>query len=297
MGRTDGQKALAHLSDARKALAGHAEGLWNVADLYIDAGEPDKAKEVLSELNADGSNPATDYLRARLDFNEGKFGAAAALLEERRPALAASPELSRQADLLLGLCYQRLGNPDQQLAAFRRAAEEAPDWPPALLGRASALLAAGKSDEALAEYSDVVKRDPRLLDARLQAVRLLILRTLRLPSDKRDWTAVAALLDAAPEDQRKAPEFRLARIDLLVARGQLDEARSSSTRLAVRRRKRSVTGWCWPTWPAAKRVGTRRRGRRSRWRFSTRPGRNWAIRWTFAWRGPPESPGWPPRKR
>ncbi|HVS40495.1 MAG TPA: tetratricopeptide repeat protein [Gemmataceae bacterium] len=219
------EKALARLDAARTLLAGHAEGLWNVADLYIDAGRPDKAKDVLKDLKADGVSPATDYLQARLDVDAGHYAAAAALLEERRPQLAASPEMTRQTDVLLGLCYQRLGNPDQQLAAFSRAADEARDWPPALLGRASGLLAVGKSDEALVEYNDIVQRDPRQLDARIQAVRLLILRNLRLPADKQDWKPAEILLNAAPEDQHKAVDFRLAQIDLLAARGQTDEAR------------------------------------------------------------------------
>ena len=164
-------------------------------------------RELLAKLTAEGPSPAADFLQARLDFDAGQFGAAAALLEDRRQELAASPELARQTDRLLGLCYERLGNPDQQLAAFRRAAEEGPSWLPARLGLASALLAAGKPDEALAEYR---RLDPPPPEARLQAIRLLILRNLRSPADKRNWKEAEDLLDGVPEDVRKTADFRLA---------------------------------------------------------------------------------------
>ncbi len=143
------------------------------------------------------------------------------MLEDRRKELAASPELARQTDRLLGLCYERLGNPDQQLAAFRRTAEEGPSWLPARLGLASALLAAGKPDEALAEYR---RLDPPPPEARLQAIRLLILRNLRSPADKRNWKEAEDLLNGAPEDVRKTADFRLAQVNLLVAQGRFDEA-------------------------------------------------------------------------
>ena len=116
--------------------------LANVANLLIDAGKPDKARELIGKLNAGGLSVAGDFLKARLDFVDRKFGSCAALLEDRRQALAASPELARETDRLLGLCYERLGNPDQQLAAFRRAVERDQSWLPGRLGRASA--AAGR---------------------------------------------------------------------------------------------------------------------------------------------------------
>ena len=138
--------------------------------------------------------------------------------------MTASAELTRQTDLLLGQCYHNLGDPDLQLAVFRRAVADSPSWTPALLGRASALLAVGKTDEALVDYSDLVKQSPHVLEARLQAVRLLIFRTLQLPADQRDWSTAETLLKETPEDQQKSADVRLARIDLLIARNRLSEA-------------------------------------------------------------------------
>ena len=150
-----------------------------------------------------------------------KFAGAVALLVDRRQDLAASPDLARQVDALLGLCYEKLGNPDQQLAAFRRAAEQDPSWPPARLGQASALLATGKFDEALAEYRQLARRSP---EARLQAIRLLIVRNLRTPPASRSWTEADALVKDAPEDLQKTADFRLVKINLLAAQGLFADA-------------------------------------------------------------------------
>ncbi len=221
-------EAVDRLHAAVKVLgdAPDADALWNVANLLIDVGEKDEARELIGKLNAGGPSVAGDFLKARLDFTEGKFGPCVALLEDRRKQLASSPELSRETDRLLGLCYERLGTPDQQLAAFRRALEQDPSWPPARLGRASALLAVGKPDEALDDYRALVGRVPQ---ARLQAIRLLILRNLRSPGDKRDWKEADALINttgekSASDDERKTAEFRLAEANLLGAEGRLDDA-------------------------------------------------------------------------
>jgi tetratricopeptide (TPR) repeat protein len=211
------------LAAARQALgaAPSLDDLWAVANLLIDAGKADDARELLEKLRATGPSPAADYLDARLKLTAGECGAAAALLEGRRKELAASPELARQTDWLLGLCYERLGNPDQQLAAFHRAAEQDPSWLPARLGQASALLADGKFDEALDEYRRLA---PRAAEARLWAVRLLILRNLRAPTDRRDWAEADALAKDAPEKGPMAADFRLVKADLLAAQGRLDDA-------------------------------------------------------------------------
>ncbi len=216
-------EAVAQLDAAREALgaAPDADALWSVANLLIDAGKPEEARELIGKINGGGPSPAADFLEARLDFVAGKFGPAAALLEDRRKELARSPELARETDRFLGLCYERLGNPDQELAAFRRAVEQDPSWLPARLGRASALLADGKADEALAEYRALAGRAP---EARLQAIRLLILHNLRTPPASRNWTEADALVKGASDDERKSAGFRLAEANLLGAEGRLDEA-------------------------------------------------------------------------
>ena len=47
--------ALQHLKDAETLLTGQAEGLWSVANLYIDAGETGKAEDILASLTEGGA--------------------------------------------------------------------------------------------------------------------------------------------------------------------------------------------------------------------------------------------------
>jgi tetratricopeptide (TPR) repeat protein len=216
-------EAAAHLREALKALPDRAESVWSVADLFLDAGAPDDAKALLKRLTADGPTPASDYLEARLAFGESKFAAAAALLEQRRQDLAATPDLACRADILLGLCYERLGNPDRRLAAFRRAAEQNPGSDPGRLGQAAALLAAGKPEAALVEYRQLVDRSP---EARWTAIRLLARRVLARPPERRTWTEVDALLDGATEVQRDGVDYRLLKAEILAVEGRPDDARA-----------------------------------------------------------------------
>ena len=176
---------------------------------------------MLSKLRlAEGPTPAADFLEARLDVVDHKYPAAVTLLEDRRKDLAASPTWPGM-DALLGVCYERLGNPEQQLAAYRRTLEPDASWLPARLGQASALLATGKFDEALAEYTRLARRSP---EARLQAVRLSIVRNLRLPPDSRNWTQAKGLVKDAPAELLKTTDFRLTQINLLAAQGLFADA-------------------------------------------------------------------------
>ena len=66
-------------------------------------------------------------------------------LDEVRPTVATSEELTNQVDLYLGQCYEKLGQIDQQVAANRRVLQETPESIAARVGMASAMAAAGST--------------------------------------------------------------------------------------------------------------------------------------------------------
>jgi tetratricopeptide (TPR) repeat protein len=189
--------------------------------MFLDAGERGKAEKLIDRMSRRGTTAAVDYLRARCRFQEERYAAAVALLERRRQELSAFADLARQADFLAALCYQRLGNPDQQLAAMKRVAKADPRSVAAREGQASALLALGRLDEALDQYRRLLPEAPGL---RLTVVRLLLARNLGLPADRRPWDDADALMKGAPEDARKTVDFALLEADLLLARGKDEEA-------------------------------------------------------------------------
>src|SRR5262249_4666900 len=119
-----------------------------------------EAQTVLKQLREGKAHPVVlEFFDARLDYaGEGEdWKRGLVHLERIRPQLAAWPDLARQADLILGQGYERLGNPDRQLLLLRRVVASAPFLPSARLYLASRLLEQGRVDEALQECRQLEK--------------------------------------------------------------------------------------------------------------------------------------------
>ncbi|WP_406695911.1 tetratricopeptide repeat protein [Singulisphaera sp. Ch08] len=223
-GRPD--EAVVILRRGDKALPDQKNLQWNLADRLINAGKPE-AKTVIARLRkqAEIFQPAVDYLEARLLLNEGEWAEALRRLEKARALMANVPDLkslTAQADLLLARCYEQLGNPEQQLAASRRALTLEPRLVRAHLSQASALLTLGRADEALEEFRKVAPEAP---EARIEVARLLLARNLRLPEGQRRWSEVDKALGEAEHAVADLAEVTLLRAEALAARGQFDQAR------------------------------------------------------------------------
>ena len=231
------REALDHLKPLIKELPHRPEELWDLANMLIDAGEPDEARRVMQHLNGRSTDPAIACLQARLAMQRRAYGAALTLLEKVRPAARKAPEMDRHLNCLLAECHERLGNPDQQLAACRRALESDASCLPARRGAAAALLALGKLDQAIEEIRRLAVRAPEM---RVELARLLLARNLRLPAGERDWDAVEEVLKTQPP--ALAPPFtagaadavELLRAEILTARGQLAAARKVAERVRDR---------------------------------------------------------------
>jgi tetratricopeptide (TPR) repeat protein len=237
----DREAAVARLREAVKVLPERPDLIWTTADLFLDAGEPKEAEQFLDRLSQSDVHPAAvDYLRARIDYGNGDFAKARTLLEKQRPELAKWPDLARQADALLGQCYQRLDNPEEQLAAYRRAATGSSPTVAARLGLGSALLANNQLEEAIAEYRKLMT--PDLPELRLTVARLLILRNLRLAPARRDWAEPEHLLREAPEEVRKTVDYTILNAELLVARGEVKPA-AAALEAACQQTPREIRYW------------------------------------------------------
>ena len=250
-----------------------------------------------AKLNAEGPSPAADFLQARLDFDAGQFGAAAALLEDRRQGAGGVP----------GAGPTNRPAPRPLLRAAGEPGPAAGRLPPRRRGRA--VLAAGAAGpgfrparrwQARRGAGRVPPAGPPPPEARLQAIRLLILRNLRSPADKRNWKEAEALLDEAPEDVRKNERISGWRKSICWSpRGGSMRPGSGWTPPSPRSRRRSAAGSRWPNWPIWKRrpAAHRRRRRGKSW---IRRRATSAIRWTCAWparQGSPASTGRRPSRR
>lgn len=179
-------------------------------------------------LGAD--NPKLMYLDGRRLIVERKWLAAKKVLEQARPALGNNPDLMHKTDFMLGQCYEQLGEHDAQLSAHQRVLTQVPLAIEPRIGAATAMAAAGRSAEALAEFEAIAKLVPPdrlaaiaplwhpLLQLRINAQRML-------PPANRDWSRVDALLELLQSSPTVTPtQLAMVRSDVLVNKGETPAA-------------------------------------------------------------------------
>jgi tetratricopeptide (TPR) repeat protein len=237
------KEALARYAEGTKAVPGHdrLHLLWDFANLLIDQGNDQEATQVIDQIReADPAPGAVDYLTARVQMSKENCSAAAKGFERVRPLFEVSPDLLEQVDLYLGQCYEHLGEPPSQLAAFGRVLARDPSSLPARLGLAAAQAALGRSDEALEHYRQAMKLPGAPPTGWIEIARLAIVGNR--PNDQQDWKQVEEALDRAEKARPDAIEVPLLRAEALVAQGRLDQAREVLTK-ARNREPKQVEFW------------------------------------------------------
>jgi tetratricopeptide (TPR) repeat protein len=221
--------AAQQLRAALKEAKDDPETLWELADLFIDAGEKEDAQKVIERLPATGIDQiAIDFLKARLLAVEGRTGEAVDQMERCRAASASRSGLaflSRKMNLLLGTWYDQLGNPDQQLASYERVLTEDALSTRARAGKAMALAKLGRIDDALALLRTLIGDTPSL---RLNAARLMLSRDMRLPPEQRNWAEAERMLQDAPGDVKNSPDYHLMLIDLYAGSNRWEMAEAAA---------------------------------------------------------------------
>lgn len=233
------EMAAASLRSGLKALEGvpgRNDLRWLLTDLLIGQGKTEEASAQMTQLRAEGNPPAMlDYLDARLDIVEQKWGAGRDILDRIRPLVGHSPDLSKQTDVLLAECYEHLGRPDLQLEAYRHALATDQLWLPARKGLAATLLAMGRIDAALDQYRSLIADLP---EAGIMVARLLILKNLRLPPERRNWQEIKAVLDKLSADMPGTADVALLNAEILLAQAKLAQAQQLLEQTCVKRPSR-----------------------------------------------------------
>jgi tetratricopeptide (TPR) repeat protein len=220
------EKAVDWLQQGLKELPGRSELLGPLANLLLQTDRLDEARQAVADLRRTGwSPPRVSYLEGRLLVKEGKWAEARRTLELIRPLLADSTELTLQTDLLLGQCYEHLGDPERQLAVYRRAAGIDGTNPVARQGLGSALLGQGKLDDAIREYRRLTEAPDTPASAWVGLARLLVLRYLGRTATAAEWQEVEHALDRAAEKQPDSVDVPILRAEILVARQEFNTAR------------------------------------------------------------------------
>jgi len=221
-------EAVKVLDEGIDALPGRPALLLMLADALLQTNEIRRVEQTagrLKELLGTGS-PAVGLIEARVLIAEQRWLQARQKLERVRPLVAGSTDLTRQIDLYLGQCHEQLGEFDEQLEANRRVLTDDPSSLAARVGAASALVAAGKPDDALQEFELVANEIPRDRLAAIPQVwnpllQLRIAGQMKRPAADRDWSAIDDLLDTLRQSAAITDtQVALLRADVLVRKGE-----------------------------------------------------------------------------
>lgn len=229
-------KAVSCLRSGLEALPGQPGLLWALAERLIESRLDVEASDLIARMGRAGFRPARlDYLRGRLHMTKGQWSEATNLLLRRRPHLTSSPDLLKQVELNLAQCHAALGDSEQQMAAYRRAIALDSRWLPPRLGLGAALAKLGRLEEAISEYQQATALPGAPASAWLSLARLQLENTVRQPAPQQDWQTVERPLQRAKEQLPDSPQVPVVEAQLLLARGQPDQAQTILERARDRR--------------------------------------------------------------
>ena len=126
-----------------------------LADLQLQRNDLEGVRHTLELLDTTGlRHDLVEYLQSRGLLAEGRWLAAMRQLESIRPLLADLPAVVQQIDLMLAQCYEKLGQPDLELAVYRQAPPD-PGLVAARIGEMRALTALGRQALAIESLLDL----------------------------------------------------------------------------------------------------------------------------------------------
>jgi len=226
------EKSLAVLRAGLDKLPGRPSLLLLLADAYLQQNNATEVQQIIQQLKdvVGESNPAVGLLEARLLMLQRNWLKAKDRLTLVRPLAIGSDDMTRQIDLCLGQCFEQLGQFDEQLVANRRVLMDDPTSLAARVGAAAALIAAGKPDDALAEFETVAAALPVERLAAIPQIwnpllQLRVAAQMKLPAKLRDWSRIDSLIDLLQQSKDISDtQLALLRADLLARKGEPDVA-------------------------------------------------------------------------
>jgi Tfp pilus assembly protein PilF len=224
-GRTT--EATACLRRGLDRLPDQADLLSLLAEIAIDAGDEAAAQETIARLRRTGlPGGLADYLEGRRLLHRHEWARGLAILGEVVELGGLSPALAARAALAAAEAHEHLGDGERRLAVLEKAVEWAPSSGAAHLALATALDAAGRSEEALGHWRQAAAGPRPPDEAWALLARALVRRNAALPADRRQWQEIDQLLDLAAQLPKQAAAVALARAEAQVFRGRLDEAQA-----------------------------------------------------------------------
>jgi tetratricopeptide (TPR) repeat protein len=234
------EAAVNNLHRGLKQVPGQPDLLWDLAELQIQTRQQNEAYETIGLLGKVGVPVAfQECLKAKLAIAYAKWQDAIGHLELAIPPLvdfdarlsdAFAAQLAQQAGVMLGQCYEQLGNSDRALKAYRRVVTRDTRSIPGLYGMGRCSLALGRLQEALDQYQQMMRLPDAPVGGLVEIARLVLLRNLERPEKEQNWSEVEqAIAFAAAQLHRLKIELPVEVVILDVeckaAQGHFNEAR------------------------------------------------------------------------
>jgi tetratricopeptide (TPR) repeat protein len=228
----DPDEGLKILKKGLGVVTSKVEVLNQLIDLLIQKRELVEALEVIDRLRDEKqADPLVNYQQARLFAAKNEWGKAGDLLNKirRDDRLLELPALVKNLDLLRGLCFEKLGNPDQALLAYQDVVKYDPLFIPGRIRLATAYLNLDRLSEAINEFTRIADFRDAPAATPLALARLLMLQNLRLAPKERNWQAVKDRLAEANRISELKDEVEVVLLQadalLLEDAGQVEKAR------------------------------------------------------------------------
>lgn len=229
--------AVSVLRDGLKVMPDQLDLLWNYAHLLIHKKQDEEAARAVARLRKAGMpRPEMDYLQARIDFNHERWLKAQRTLEQVYPLLLKDHDqrkdwfsfnLALECSLMLGICYEHLGDPYRAATAYGRMVARDPSSVAGRQGHARMNWALGQLDSAEQEYRQLVSQYTVPPNVWVELAQLLIVRNRQ--NENADWKQVLQVL-AAAEKQREqsrpsALTIKILRAEVMAAQSEYEAAR------------------------------------------------------------------------
>ncbi len=149
--------AVACLNQGLQLAGDEPDLLHLLTEAYLQQHDTDKARATVARLKQQAEPDLYEYLTGRILQSGGQWDGAIHKFDRVARNPDASNALRSRAWLALGECYQRLGDTDRQVSAYKNAVTLEPSLVPARNGLGSAYLALGRIEDALEQYRQLAQ--------------------------------------------------------------------------------------------------------------------------------------------
>jgi cellulose synthase operon protein C len=205
---------------------------FSMAEAYLQAGMIQEAESLVQEMRKKEYLPVmVQLLEGQVLVSKGEWVKATRLFEDALPQITESKALVRQCSQVLAQCYERIGDVDNRIAAYRHILGEDPMNVSTNANLIKALADQGRVEEALAMMRPLIERDPKRIPAIYMGIYadLLLQQTLSRDPVDRNWVEFDAVLETLEKDAaiNKAPTvaITLLRVRRQLAADQFEDAK------------------------------------------------------------------------